>query len=98
MIIENATVSLYNEYKGGVFQQAASVVTDTSMCPTINYPVLLADYPLTEDQQAYELTGNIPSIYGMQYKPGFDNAVRFRYHLIEYGELIGISFASTSLG
>ena len=97
MIIENATVSLYNEYKGGVFQQAASVVTDTSMCP-INYPVLLADYPLTEDQQAYELTGNIPSIYGMQYKPGFDNAVRFRYPLIEYGKLIGISFASTSLG
>lgn len=27
------------------------------------------------DQEAYELTGNQYSIYGIQYKPGFDDAV-----------------------
>ena len=28
------------------------------------------------DQEAYELTGNQYSVYGIQYQPGFDNAVR----------------------
>ncbi|KAI9065842.1 glycoside hydrolase family 16 protein [Trametes sanguinea] len=55
LIIPNETISALNGYKGGVFQQASSVVTETN-------------------QQAYEGTGNVFSVYGIQYKPGFDDA------------------------
>ena len=33
------------------------------------------------DQEAYELTGNQYSVYGIQYQPGFDNAVRVSCHV-----------------
>lgn len=36
------------------------------------WEVIWRDVP---DQQAYELTGNVFSIYGFQYKPGFEDAV-----------------------
>ncbi|KAI0271413.1 beta-glucan synthesis-associated [Gloeopeniophorella convolvens] len=43
-----------NPYKGGVFQQAVSGLTDTN-------------------QTCYELTGGCFSVYGFEYKPGFDD-------------------------
>ncbi|KAI0639519.1 beta-glucan synthesis-associated [Trametes polyzona] len=55
LIIPDPDISFLNDYKGGAFQQASSVVTETN-------------------QEAYELTGNVFSVYGIQYKPGFDDA------------------------
>ncbi|OJT09591.1 Beta-glucan synthesis-associated protein SKN1 [Trametes pubescens] len=55
LIIPDPDISELNGYKGGAFQQASSVVTETN-------------------QQAYEGTGDVYSIYGIQYKPGFDDA------------------------
>ncbi|CAL1705278.1 unnamed protein product [Somion occarium] len=55
LIIANASKSMLNPYKGGVYQQATSVVTETN-------------------QEAYEGTGNVYSVYGVQCKPGFDDA------------------------
>ncbi|CAL1695543.1 unnamed protein product [Somion occarium] len=55
LVIPNTTLSFLNPYRGGAFQQATSVVTETN-------------------QEAYEDTGNVYSIYGFQYKPGFEDA------------------------
>ena len=35
------------------------------------------------DQEAYELTGNQYSVYGVQYKPGFDDAVSTHNAMVE---------------
>ena len=36
---------------------------------------LFVEADIASDQEAYELTGNQYSVYGVQYKPGFDGAV-----------------------
>ncbi|EIW82295.1 glycoside hydrolase family 16 protein [Coniophora puteana RWD-64-598 SS2] len=53
--IPNKGVSVLNTYTGGIYQQAASVVTQT-------------------DQDCYELETGCFSVYGFEYKPGFDDA------------------------
>ncbi|KAL1745400.1 beta-glucan synthesis-associated [Schizophyllum fasciatum] len=55
LVIYNKSVSSENSYKGGVFQQATSVVSKT-------------------DQACYELEEGCFSLYGFEYKPGFDDA------------------------
>lgn len=61
-VIYNSSLTDYNSYTGGVFQQAVSAVTVT-------------------DQTAYELNGGGFSIYGFEYQPGADNAVRLSLNL-----------------
>ncbi|KAI0789619.1 beta-glucan synthesis-associated [Abortiporus biennis] len=55
LIIPNTTTTNLNTYKGNVWQQATSGITEC-------------------DQEGYELTGNKYVVYGLQYKPGFDDA------------------------
>ncbi|KAL1680245.1 glycoside hydrolase family 16 protein [Schizophyllum commune] len=55
LIIYNTSISSENSYKGGVYQQATSVVSKT-------------------DQACYELEEGCFSLYGFEYKPGFDDA------------------------
>ncbi|KAF8167744.1 beta-glucan synthesis-associated protein [Crassisporium funariophilum] len=55
LIINDPTISTFNTYRGGAFQQATSVVTIT-------------------DQNCYELGTGCFSVYGFEYKPGFDNS------------------------
>lgn len=55
LIIPDPDTSILNAYKGGAFQQATSVVSQTN-------------------QQCYEGTGGCFSVYGFEYKPGFDDA------------------------
>ncbi|KIY48568.1 beta-glucan synthesis-associated protein KRE6 [Fistulina hepatica ATCC 64428] len=56
--IYNTTRSIFNTYKGGVYQEASSVVSYTN-------------------QDCYELSGTgCFAIYAVEYKPGFDDAVR----------------------
>lgn len=57
MSIYNATITELNSYKGGVYQQAVSGVTQT-------------------EQGCYELEEGCFAVYGLEYKPGFDDAVR----------------------
>jgi hypothetical protein len=38
----------------------------------------------TTDQTAYELNGGNFSVYGFEYQPGTDNAVRFPSHNLRY--------------
>jgi hypothetical protein len=57
MQIIDLTVSHFNDFIGGVTQQATSVVTETN-------------------QNCYEGGTGCFSVYGFEYKPGFDNAVR----------------------
>jgi beta-glucanase (GH16 family) len=55
LFIPDPSLSSLNTYKGGITQQATSVVTNTN-------------------QRCYELNDRCFSIYGFEYKPGFDNA------------------------
>lgn len=62
--IFNPTLTTYNPYKGGAYQQAVSALTTT-------------------DQTAYELNGGKFSVYGFEYLPGTDNAVRFPFYILQ---------------
>ncbi|KAI0789618.1 glycoside hydrolase family 16 protein [Abortiporus biennis] len=53
--IQNTTTTTSNPYKGDVWQQTTSCITDC-------------------DPEGYELIGNKFMVYGLQYKPGFDDA------------------------
>lgn len=53
----NTSITMFNTYKGGAYQQSISALTVT-------------------DQTAYDLNGGGYSVYGYEYKPGFDNAAR----------------------
>ncbi|EIM92127.1 beta-glucan synthesis-associated [Stereum hirsutum FP-91666 SS1] len=53
--IYNSTITELNSYKGGVYQQAVSGVTQT-------------------EQGCYELETGCFAVYGIEYKPGFDDA------------------------
>ncbi|KAL9715895.1 hypothetical protein Ac2012v2_000338 [Leucoagaricus gongylophorus] len=55
LIIPDPETTILNPYKGGVFQQATSGVTETN-------------------QGCYELKQGCYSVYGFEYKPGFDNS------------------------
>lgn len=81
LIIPDPTISLLNGYIGGDDQQATSVVTQTGMSQPIGNWWLVTS--LLVDQNCYEAppgTGCF-SVYGIEYKPGFDDAVRFLYQL-----------------
>ncbi|KAH8832785.1 beta-glucan synthesis-associated protein [Flagelloscypha sp. PMI_526] len=54
-VITDPLTSKLNNYKGGAFQQATSVVARTN-------------------QSCYELEGGYYAVYGIEYKPGFDDA------------------------
>jgi hypothetical protein len=47
------------------------------------------------DQTAYELNGGAFSVYGFEYQPGTDNAVRFLSHAEDLSDRVS---GSTSLG
>jgi len=55
LFIANESITELNSYKGGVFQQATSGVTETN-------------------PDCYELGTGCTSVYGFEYKPGFDGA------------------------
>lgn len=75
LAITDPTVSELNSYRGGAYQQATSVVTQTSMFPVTWLQCLLTFIRVLLDPAAYEGTGNQYSLYGFQYQPGFDGAV-----------------------
>ena len=75
LIIPDTSISALNTYMGAVYQQASSVVTQTSMRPFSAQSYCRMLTVIYADQEAYELTGNQYSVYGIQYQPGFDNAV-----------------------
>lgn len=58
---------------GGAFQQATSGLSFTGKWSSWSH----VEHSLTpcSDQEAYELTGNQYSVYGVQYQPGFDSGV-----------------------
>ncbi|KAF8641999.1 hypothetical protein AX16_009721 [Volvariella volvacea WC 439] len=55
LVIPDPSITFLNSYRGGVFQQATSGVTQT-------------------DQDCYQMRSGCFSIYGFEYKPGFDDA------------------------
>lgn len=81
-ILEDPTISILNTYTGGVYQQATSVVSKTSMylpfSPRIVRPADFVSFA-NADQEAYELTGFQYATYGFQYKPGFGDAVSLNH-------------------
>jgi beta-glucanase (GH16 family) len=95
LIIPNTSATFLNEYMGGVFQQATSGVTETSM-----FNDLLCkdrDSLIFADQECYERTGGCSEIYGFEYKPGFDGAVSFP-SFTRPGSLQLTMYISISLG
>ena len=71
----NDSTSELNPYKGGVFPQAVSALTDTE--PTayeLNGGAQCITFYYGEPDQ--KDTSGAYSVYGFEYKPGFDNAAR----------------------
>ena len=75
LIINDPNISELNGYQGGAYQQATSVVTETSAFCLLYAISIWSNKHIHTDQQAYEGTGNAYEIYGFQYQPGFDGGV-----------------------
>jgi len=69
LIIPDPEITILNPYKGGVFQQATSGVTETSKFYVHCWHSPFYIY-IFKDQQCYELEQGCYSVYGFEYKPG----------------------------
>jgi hypothetical protein len=94
LVIPNTTITQQNTYTGGVFQQATSGLTTTGKLRFL-LSVVTPWLTSVPDQDCYELTTGCFSIYGIEYKPGFDNAVSMSTSALCY---IMLTSPSTFLG
>ena len=74
MQVYDSDISAMNGYKGGVYQQATSIVTQTSACRPSDLQREFTE--ARADHACYELEAGCYAIYGFEYVPGFDDAVR----------------------
>ena len=73
MQVYDPEISAMNGYKGGVYQQATSIVTQTSACRPSD---LQREFTEARAGHAcYELEAGCFAVYGFEYVPGFDDAV-----------------------
>ena len=71
-MVPDSTVSDFNTYTGGAFQQATSYLTKTSVYCSYFWNSTQSVCPCL-DPDCYELTQGCFAVYGFEYKPGYND-------------------------